>query len=40
MPDRDADSRSVGGEALHETPAEESRTAEHADRGHGAASRC
>ena len=35
MPDRDAHSRSLGGEALHEPPAEEPRAAEHADRGHG-----
>jgi hypothetical protein len=38
MPDRDAHSRSVCEEALYETPAKESRTAEHADRGHDAAS--
>ena len=35
MPDCDAHGRPLGGEAPHEPPAEESRAAEHADRGHG-----
>jgi hypothetical protein len=38
MPDRDPYSRPLGGEAPHESPAEEPRAAEHADRGHGTSS--
>ena len=37
MADRDAHGRALG-KTLHEPSAEESRTAEHADRGHGTSS--
>jgi hypothetical protein len=36
-PNRNAQRRSFGGEPPHESPAEEARAAEHADRGHGIA---
>src|SRR6478736_181421 len=35
MPDRDAHSHPIRGEAPHEPPAEEPSAAEQADRGHG-----
>jgi hypothetical protein len=37
MPDRNAHSHPLGGEAPHKPPAEEPRAAEYADRGHGIA---
>jgi hypothetical protein len=37
MPHRDAHTRPLGGEALHEPSAEEPSAAEHGDRGHGIA---
>lgn len=39
MPDRDAHSRSLGGEAAHQTLAKEPRATEHGDRGHDIPSR-